>query len=245
MISLPTSETARKISAWWSTGHSLRQKDLYADRFFEFFVFSLFFYIERNNIGLSSKTLQQARNHSILRVYRTVLRKIKKWILRKKYKYSNILADCEEKHSGVVKPAFTETIGSLGRSFFWNICFFYQFCNLSENFSAFLWKIFGEVVITELVVSKGTYWEKLKKLFFRKEYKSYILLGDCKEGIGMVVNTAFTETIGSLCRSIFWIICFFNAFVCWTKKFWPLKGKYFKMFQKIPSSCPWEYLEEK
>ena len=106
--------------------------------FLKYTFFLPILYFERNSSGLSSKTFRRVCNHSILRVYRTVLRKNKKWILRKKYKYSNILGDCEEKLSGVVKTAFTETIGSLCRSFFWNIGFFTIFVLWAKNFQLFV-----------------------------------------------------------------------------------------------------------
>ena len=44
---------------------------------------------------------------------------------------------------------------------------------------------------------------KNKKGFSEKKFKFYFLLGDCKEKFGGVVNTAFTETIGSLCWEFF------------------------------------------
>ena len=43
LIFLSFSETARKTSAWWSTLHSPRKWDLYADHFFELFVFFTIF----------------------------------------------------------------------------------------------------------------------------------------------------------------------------------------------------------
>ena len=43
IIFIPLSETARKTSAWWSTRHTVRQWELYADHFSELFVFLLNF----------------------------------------------------------------------------------------------------------------------------------------------------------------------------------------------------------
>ena len=80
-------ETARKVSAGWSTLHLPRQKDLYADQFFELYVSLNFLYTEGNFFGLSSKTLRRSCNHCILRVHQNVLRKNKKRIFRKKYKF--------------------------------------------------------------------------------------------------------------------------------------------------------------
>ena len=104
---------------------------------------------------------------------------------------------------------------------FLNYMIFYCSCKLSENFSDFRQKLFGEVAITAIFVSIGTYGRNTKNGFSEKKYRFFIILGDCKENFGGVVNTTFTETIGSLCRSFFWFICFFNVFVHWEKTFRP------------------------
>ena len=90
--------------------------------------------------------------------------------------------------------------------------FFKRFCTLSEKTSAFRQKLFGEVVITAFFVSIGSFRGKLKKENFEIKCNFYIFLGDCKESFGGVVNTAFTETIGFLCRSFFWVICLLKFF---------------------------------
>ena len=128
--------------------------------FLNYLFFLKFLYFERNFFGLSLKTFRRVCNHVILRIYRNVLRK-KKWILRKKNNFYTILGDCEENFGVVVNTAFTDAIGSLCRPFFWNICFFYQFCNLSAIFSDFRWKLFGEFVITVFFVSIEMYWGKI------------------------------------------------------------------------------------
>ena len=117
-------ETARKVSAGWSTLHLPRQKDLYADQFFDLYVSLKFLYTEGKIFGLSSKTLRGSCNHCILRVHHNVLRKNKNWILRKKYKFFKFLGDCKESFGGVVNTAFTVTIGTSCRSVFFCFSFF-------------------------------------------------------------------------------------------------------------------------
>ena len=92
--------------------------------FFPNIRFFPFFYVQRNISGCSLKTLWRGCNHCIFRVHRNLWRKNKKRILQKKNKFFTILGDCcEENFGGVVKTAFTGTIGFLCRPFFWIICF--------------------------------------------------------------------------------------------------------------------------
>ena len=124
IIFLPILETARKVSVGWSTLHSPKIKDLYADRFFELYHFLTFLNIEREFLGLPSKTFWWGCNHCILRVHRIISRKIKIGKFRKKNKFYIFLGDCKEIFGGVVNTAFTETIWHLCRSFFWKVMFF-------------------------------------------------------------------------------------------------------------------------
>ena len=117
------------------------------------------------NSGLSSKSFQRAYNHCVPGVHWNVLRKNKKRIFRKKYKYYIILGDCKETFGGVVKTAFTERIGSLCRSIFWNTRFIPFFFMFSETFSATRQKLCGEVVITAIFMSRATYWGKIENGF--------------------------------------------------------------------------------
>ena len=249
----------------------------------------------------SLKNFRRVCNHSIRRIYRNVLRKNKKWILRKKINFFIILGDCEENFGVVVNTAFTEEMGSLCRSFFWIICFltflhterklfglssktlrrgfnhcilrihrnvlrknktgffekkfnfffrrlqgkirrggqhciqrdnrifmqiifwiicfFKRFCKLSETISAFRRKLFSDFAITTFIVSIGSFWGKIRNGFFEKMYNFYILHGNCKGSFHEVVNTAFTETIGCLCRPFFWNTRFLTNFVLWAKNF--------------------------
>ena len=93
-------------------------------------------YIERKFFSFSLKTLRRGCNHCIRRVQRKIMRK-KNLILRKTLKFYTILGDCEENFGVVVNTAYSETIGTSCRPFFWIICFFYNFCTLSANFSTF------------------------------------------------------------------------------------------------------------
>ena len=85
--------------------------------------------------GLSSKTLRRSCNHCILRVHQNVLRKNKKSIFRKKYKFYIILWDWEENFGGVVNTAFTETIGTLCWSVFFMFFVFSAFFYIQGNIS--------------------------------------------------------------------------------------------------------------
>ena len=136
---------------------------------------------------------------------------------RKRYKFITFLGDCKENFSGLINTAFTETIGSLCRSFFWIICFFNVFVHWAKLFGLSS-KTFRQSCNHCIL---RVHHNVLRKRIFRKNYKFFIFLGDCKESFGGVVNTAFTETIGFLCRSFFWVIGFFNVFLHWAKTFRP------------------------
>ena len=94
---------------------------------------------------------------------------------------------------------------------FLNFMFFNQFCTLSEKFSAFRRKLFSDVVITAFIVSIGSYWGNTK-IDFSKRHWIYILLDDSKESFGGLVKVACTETKGTLCRSLFRVLCCFQTF---------------------------------
>ena len=186
--------------------------------FLNYLFFLQFLYFERNFFGLSLKTFRRVCNHVILRIYRNVLRK-KKWILRKKNNFYTILGDCEENFGVVVNTAFTDAIGSLCRPFFWNICFFYQFCTLSSIFSDFQWKLFCEVVITAFVVSKGTFWEKIKTWFFEKR-KYFIPFSETERKTSAWWWTRHTVRQWELYADLFSeLFVFFTIFVLWAQTF--------------------------
>ena len=126
---LPISETARKVSVWWSTLHSPKIKDLYADRFFELYYFLTFLNIEREFFGLPSKTFRWGCNHCILRVHRINLRKNKKRDISKKRLLFISFSVTE-----VVNTAFTETIWPLCRSFSCKVMYFNVFVHWTNNF---------------------------------------------------------------------------------------------------------------
>ena len=107
----------------------------------------------------------------------------------------------------MVNTAFTETIGFLCRSIFWVICSFNVFLHWPKSFRPFVTNFRRSCNHCILRVHKNVM-RKNKKWIFRKKYKFFIVLGDCKESFGGVVNTAFTEIIGTLCWSVFWIIYF-------------------------------------
>ena len=181
--------------------------------------FFKFLYFERKIFGLSLKTFRRVCNHSILCIFMNVLRKNKKGILRKKNNFYTILGDCEENFGVLVNTAYTETIGSLCRPFFWNICFFYQFCTLSSIFSDFQWKLFGEVVITAFVVSKGTFWEKIKTWFFEKR-KYFIPFSETERKTSAWWWTRYTVRQWELYADLFSeLFVFFTIFVLWAQIF--------------------------
>ena len=185
--------------------------------FLNYLFFLQFLYFERNFFGRSLKPFLRVCDHSIVRIYRNVLRKNKKWTLRKKNNFYTILGDCEENFGGVIKIAFTETIGSLCRPFFWNKCFNYQFCTSSEKFSALRQKLFGEVVITAFVVSKGTHWEKIKTWFFEKR-KHFIPFSETASKTSAWWSTRHTVRQWELYADQFSeIIVFFTIFVLWAQ----------------------------
>ena len=129
-----------------------------------------FLYFERNFFGNRWKLFGEFVITLFFVSIGTYWGKIKNEFCERKLIFYTILGDCEENFGVVVNTAFTEAIGSLCRPFFWNICFFYQFCTLSANFSDFRWKLFGEFVITLFFVSIGTYWGTIKNEFCgRKE----------------------------------------------------------------------------
>ena len=221
---LPASETARNTSAWWSTRHTLRQYELYADHFSELFVLFTFFVLGAKNF---SDFRWKLFSEFVITLFFVSIGTYwgKKWFLRKKYKFCNILGGCEENFGVVVNTAFTEVMGSLCRSFFLKYMIFYRSFTLSETF-------FGGLSLKPCqqgcnhcilcvrrdVLRKSKKW---KKWIFRKKYKLYILHGNCKGNFGEVVTTALTETIGSLCRPFFRVFCFFNVFLHWTKQYLP------------------------
>ena len=132
IIFIPFSESARKTSAWWSTRHTLRQYEFYADQFSELFVLFTIFVLWAKFYRNSLKIFRRVCNHIFPRIHRNVLRKNKKWHLRKENNFYTILGEREENFGVVVNTAYTETIGILCRPIFWIICFVYNFCTLSE-----------------------------------------------------------------------------------------------------------------
>ena len=180
--------------------------------FLNYLFFLQFLYFERKFFGRSLKPFLRVCDHSIVRIYRNVLRKNKKWTLRKKINFFIILGDCEENFGVVVNTAFTEEMGSLCRSFFWIICFFLQFLYFERKFFGRSLKPFLRVCDHSIVRIYRNVLRKNKKWTLRKKNNFYTILGDCEENFGVVVNTAYTETTGTLCRPFFWIICFFYNF---------------------------------
>ena len=124
----------------------------------------------------------------------------------------------------MVNTAFTVTIGYLCRSFFWIVCFFSVFVHWAKTFGL-LSKTLRQGC-NHCILRVHRHVLTKKRRIFRKMYKFYIMLGECKKNFGGVVNTAFTETIGPLFRSFFWNICFFNLFVHWAKRFRPFAKKF-------------------
>ena len=133
--------------------------------FLKYMFFLPILYFERKFFSCSLKALRRGCNHCIRRVQRNTMRKNKNLILRKTLNFYTILGDCEENIGVVVNTAYSETIGTSCRPFFWNICFFFKFLYFERKFFDFRWKLFGQFVITLFFVSIGTYWGKMKKEF--------------------------------------------------------------------------------
>ena len=114
------------------------------------------------------KIFRRVCNHSILRIYRNLLRKKMNFVREVQILYHSRRQRRELWRGG--QHCFTETIGSLCRSFFFeNKCFFYRFFTLSETFlAAFRRNLVSKVVITACFMSIGTYWGKIKNGFFEK-----------------------------------------------------------------------------
>ena len=123
----------------------------------------------------------------------------------------------------MVKTTFTETIGSLCRPFFWIICFLPFFYFERKIFGLSSKSLRRSCNHCILRVHRNVL-RKNKNWIFRKKYKFFIILGDWKENFSGVVNTTFTETIGSLCRPFFWIICFL-PFLYFEQKIFGLSSK--------------------
>ena len=186
-------------------------------------------YFERNISSFSLETLRRDCNHCIRRVQRNIMRKNKNLILRKTLKFYTILGDCEDNFGVVVNAAFTEAMGSLCRSVFLKIYVFLPFFHLERNISGGLSSKPRQQSFNQFILCvHGDVLRKNKKWIFRKKYKLFILHGNCNGSFGEVVNTAFTETIGSLCRPFSWNIRFFTSFV--------LRAKNFQLF--VENSSP-------
>ena len=114
------------------------------------------------------KIFRRVCNHSILRIYRNLLRKKMNFVREVQILYHSRRQRRELWRGG--QHCFTETIGSLCRSFFFeNKCFFYRFFTLSETFfAAFRRNLVSKVVITACFMSIGTFWGKIKNGFFEK-----------------------------------------------------------------------------
>ena len=176
-----------------------------------------FLYFERNFFGNRWKLFGEFVITLFFVSIGTYWGKIKNEFCERKLIFYTILGDCEENFGVVVNTAFTEAIGSLCRPFFWNICFFYQFCTLSSIFSDFQWKLFGEVVITAFVVSKGTHWEKIKTWFFEKR-KHFIPFSETASKTSAWWSTRHTVRQWELYADQFSeIIVFFTIFVLWAQ----------------------------
>ena len=97
------------------------------------------------------------------------------------------------------------------QTFFLNYLFFLQFLYLERKFLGLSLKHLRRGCNQcNLRVNRKVLRKKI--CIFQKKYKFYFILWDWEENFGWMVNTAFTEAIGSLCRSFFQLSVFFHFF---------------------------------
>ena len=187
--------------------------------FLKYMFFLPILYFERKFFSCSLKALRRGCNHCIRRVQRNTMRKNKNLILRKTLNFYTILGDCEENIGVVVNTAYSETIGTSCRPFFWNICFFFKIFVLWAQIFRLSLKTFRPVCNHSIFRIYRNVLRKNEKGILRKKNNFYTILWDCEENFGVVVNTAYSETMGTLCRPFFRIICFFLNFCTLSAKF--------------------------
>ena len=171
------------------------------------FGFLSFSDIERKLFGFTFKIFQRCCGNSILRVHRNILRIIflKTYFLS----FSNI----EQKIFAILSKTFHRGCKNcfLGvhryiwrRNSFLKIYILFSLSRtLGQKFSVFCRYIVCWVVKTAFFMSIRTFWRKPKIGFFTKSKKFKSFLEIPRKFFIGVVNTAFSETIGKLCRTFF------------------------------------------